>query len=57
MDDILINWGQIANFLKVSERTAIRYFKEKGLPVKINKAGHPIIKKEVAEKWKLEDNV
>jgi hypothetical protein len=53
MDDILSNWGPIADFLNVSERTAVRYFKEKGLPVKINKSGHPVIKKTVAEKWKL----
>ena len=47
MDDILENWKPIAAFLKVSERTAIRYWKLKGLPVKINKAGHPVIKKEI----------
>lgn len=53
MDDILENWKQIAAFLKVSEQTAMRYYKKRGLPVTINKAGHPIIKKEVAENWKL----
>jgi len=55
MDDILENWGPIAKFLKVSERTAVRYYKEKGLPVKINKAGHPVIKKQTAENWKLNE--
>jgi len=53
MDELLENWGPIASFLKVSERTAQRYHKEKGLPVKINIAGHPYIKKREAEKWKL----
>jgi len=56
MDDILENWGSIAKFLKVSERTAIRYFKHKGLPVKINKAGHPVIKKQTAENWKSNEH-
>jgi len=56
MDDILENWKPIAKFLNVSERTAIRYWKKKGLPVKINKAGHPVIKKQVAEKWKINDH-
>lgn len=52
MNDILEGWNEISNFLKVSDRTAIRYYKDKGLPVQINKAGHPIIKKELALNWK-----
>ncbi|MEN6375523.1 MAG: hypothetical protein ABFD75_12215 [Smithella sp.] len=53
MDDILEGWKEISNHLKVSDKTAKRYYKQKGLPVKINKAGHPVIKKSVAEEWKL----
>jgi hypothetical protein len=56
MDDILEGWKEISAFLKVSDRTAIRYYKHKGLPVKINKAGHPIIKKKIAEDWKLNNH-
>jgi hypothetical protein len=55
MSDILEGWNEISLFLKVSDRTAIRYSKEKGLPVKKNKAGHPVIRKEIAEKWKLNE--
>ena len=52
MEEILEGWNAISAFLKVSDRTAIRYYKHKGLPVKKNKAGHPIIKKQSAEHWK-----
>lgn len=57
MDDLLDRWGKIADFLKVSEKTAQRYanLKNDPLPVKYDPAGHPIIKKSVAEKWKLRD--
>lgn len=55
MDDILEGWNAISSFLKVSDKTAIRYYKKKGLPVKKNKAGHPVIKKAVAENWKLNE--
>jgi hypothetical protein len=56
MDEILEGWNEISKYLKVSDRTAIRYWKEKGLPVKKNCAGHPVITKTVAEKWKTADN-
>lgn len=55
MDDILEGWGSIAKHLRVSEKTAIRYWKQKGLPVTKNRAGHPVIKKTVAENWKLNE--
>ena len=51
MDDILINWGPISHALKVSEKTAMRY-KQRGLiKVKYNKAGHPYITKQEADKF------
>jgi hypothetical protein len=55
MSDILEGWNEISLFLKVSDKTAIRYWKFKGLPVKKNKAGHPVIKKTVAENWKMNE--
>jgi hypothetical protein len=51
----LIGWKEISNHLRVSEKTAIRYYKTKGFPVKINKAGHPFIKKAIAEEWYLKE--
>lgn len=54
MSEILTGWKEIAVFLKVSDKTAQRYRKEKGLPVRINKAGHPIITKEKVERWLLQ---
>lgn len=53
MDDILIGWKEISVFLKVSEKTARKYKKEKKLPVKISPAGHPIILKITATTWLL----
>lgn len=55
MSDILEGWNEISLFLKVSDKTAVRYWKKKGLPVKKNKAGHPVIKKTAAENWKLNE--
>ncbi len=55
MDEILEGWNEISTYLKVSDKTAIRYWKKKGLPVKKNRAGHPVITKTVAEKWKLNE--
>jgi hypothetical protein len=55
MDEILEGWNEISTYLKVSDKTAVRYWKKKGLPVKKNRAGHPVITKTVAEKWKLNE--
>ncbi len=55
MDDILEGWNEISKYLRVSDKTAQRYWKKKGLPVKKNRAGHPVITKSVAEKWKLNE--
>jgi hypothetical protein len=55
MDDILEGWNEISKYLRVSDKTAQRYWKKKGLPVKKNRAGHPVITKSVAENWKLNE--
>jgi hypothetical protein len=51
--DILEGWKAISQFLEVSEKTAITYYKHKGLLVKKNRAGHPVIRKTIALKWRL----
>lgn len=53
MDEILIGWKEIAKYLRVSEKTAMRYEKEKMLPVKRDPAGHPTIRKSRADHWRL----
>jgi hypothetical protein len=53
MPDLLERWGPIADFLKVSERTAINYFKFRGLPITFDPAGHPMILKNDVIQWKL----
>jgi hypothetical protein len=53
MTDILIGWKEISTYLRVSEKTAVRYQKERGLPVEKDPAGHPIIKKDHADEWRL----
>jgi ribosomal protein S8 len=53
--DILEGWKEISNFLKVSDKTAMRYAKFKDLPVRKNRAGHPIIYTSVVIQWKLQD--
>jgi len=55
MDEILEGWNEISTYLKVSDKTAVRYWKKKGLPVKKNRAGHPVITKSLAEIWKLKE--
>lgn len=50
---ILIGWKQIAKHLQVDERTALRYKKQKGLPVVYDPCGHPIIKKNEVERWRF----
>jgi predicted site-specific integrase-resolvase len=52
MTDTLTRWGDIALYLKVSEKTAMRYHKKRGLPVVKDPAGHPIIKKADIDKWR-----
>jgi len=55
MADLLDRWGLIANYLKVSEKTALRY-KERGLPITYDPAGHPITTKEQLDRWKLQES-
>lgn len=54
MDDILDRWGLIAEYMRVSEKTAMRYAQKKRnpLPVKYDPAGHPVIEKSVIDNWK-----
>ena len=54
MNEMLDRWGLIAQHLGVSEKTAIRY-KEKGLPVKYDPAGHPVTTKQQLDQWKLKE--
>ena len=53
MNDILSGWKEISQYIGVTEQTAIRYYKEKGLPIKKNPAGHPAITKPAADNWRL----
>ena len=55
MTDLLTAWKEIAQHLRVSEKTAMRYSKEKGLPVTKDPAGHPVIKKETANDWRMRE--
>lgn len=54
MTDMLDRWGLIANHLGVCEKTAIRY-KERGLPITYDPAGHPVTTKEQLDQWKLQE--
>lgn len=55
MADQLIGWKEISQYLEVSEKTASRYKKEKGLPVKKNPAGHPVITKSKIDNWQSKE--
>lgn len=53
MTDLLDRWGLIADYLRVSEKTAMRYTKERNLPITYDPAGHPVTTKTALDKWKL----
>jgi hypothetical protein len=53
MSDILTGWKEIAAYMRISEKTAKRYRKHRGLPVGKDPAGHPVINKKIAEEWKM----
>jgi len=55
MTDILTGWKEICKYLKVSEKTARNYKKLKGLPITKDPAGHPVIKKQVVDSWKMQE--
>jgi hypothetical protein len=55
MTDLLDRWGLIAEYLKVSEKTALRY-KERGLPVIYDPAGHPVTTKQQLDQWKRQES-
>jgi len=52
MADILNSWKEISQYLGKSERTAMRYVMERGLPVVKDQAGHPITSKESIDEWR-----
>lgn len=55
MSEILTTWKAIALYLNnISVKTAMRYYKNKGLPVKYDPAGHPIIKTSEIEEWRFQ---
>jgi excisionase family DNA binding protein len=54
MTDILDRWGLIAQYLRVSERTVLRYIEKGILEISRDPAGHPIITKTELDKWKLQ---
>jgi len=55
MTDILTGWKEICEYLKVSEKTAKRYRKLRGLPVTKDPAGHPVIEKKSADNWRMQE--
>ena len=55
MTDLLDRWCLIAEYLGVSEKTAMRYSRDRGFPVEKDPAGHPIITKESINKWRLRE--
>jgi hypothetical protein len=52
-DDVLKGWTAISQYLKVDPKTAMRYRKLKGLPVKYNNAGHAVITKQTVDQWRF----
>jgi excisionase family DNA binding protein len=54
MTEILDRWGLIAEYLRVSERTVLRYAEKGILQITRDPAGHPIITKTELDKWKLQ---
>jgi len=54
MESILVGWKEIAIYLRVSEKTAIRYLKDRSLPVQKDPAGHPVIDKKMVDSWRLQ---
>jgi len=53
MNDILDRWGLIADYLRVSEKTVVRYVKKGILPILRDPAGHPVVTKAELDTWKL----
>jgi hypothetical protein len=51
-DTVLDRWGLIASYLKVSEKTAMRYV-ERGLPITYDPAGHPITTPAELNEWRF----
>ena len=55
MNETLIGWKEISSYLRVSEKTAKRYRKHKGLPVIKDASGHPSIEKKTAYEWRMRE--
>jgi len=53
--ELLDRWCLIATELNVSERTAMRYHTNHGLPVSYDPAGHPVTTKELLAAWKTKN--
>lgn len=53
MEDFVKGWKNIADYLKIDTKTAMKYYKIDILPVKYNPAGHPVITKRVLDKWQM----
>ncbi len=53
MKDLLIGWKEIADYLRVSERTAMRYSKHRGFPVQRDRIGHPVAAKSTVDEWRI----
>lgn len=51
MTDILDRWNQIAAYLNISEKTAMRC-KDRGLPIVYDPSGHPITTKTLLDEWR-----
>lgn len=57
MTNILTGWKEICEYMKVSEKTAKRYRKHRGFPVTNDPAGHPVIEKQSADKWRMQEQI
>lgn len=53
MSEILDRWGLIADYLRVSEKTVMRYVKKGILSIPRDPAGHPVTTKSDLDRWKL----
>jgi hypothetical protein len=53
MDDVLNGWQAISQYLRVSEKTALRYRKFKSLPVTYNEAGRVASTKQELDEWRF----
>jgi hypothetical protein len=50
-NDVLTGWQAIAQYLRVSEKTALRYSKLKRLPVTYNDTGRVASTRQALDEW------